>query len=206
MHTDGDLSRQCFQPGTVRYRLQEGPLWALMLLSMIGRELPIKLAGQAPSKMLNSEKPETLVIKSSLREPAVPIELVVTARLFAKTRLIHVEARVGRHPAYPAAAFSDKDVELQIKLPAELQLQEGSLSWKGDLKGDQVGQVQATVKAVRDLENAVEVSAVGHAAIGGRVDADSVLFHVLARGTLMKVSRNAFAPLEMKPGTAGQVR
>lgn len=189
------------------FHREKKAVWVFMLLSVIWRELPIKLAGEPTAKKPNAdEAAQTLVVKSSLREPAVPIEIIVTARLFAKTRLLRIEARVGKHPAWPAAAFSDKDVKLQIKLPEELQLQEGSLSWHGDLKGDQVSQVTATVKAVRDLEKAVEVVAVGHAEEGGRVDADSVLFHVLAKGKLMRLSRNAFAPLEIKPGTARQAR
>jgi hypothetical protein len=185
-------------------------VWSLLSTDLpLTTGLPRSIAGESPIVTTGANcdaATEMLTVKSSLSEPAVPIQLVLTVQLFAKKRLLKIEGRVGRHPAYPAAHFFDKQVKVQIKLPPGLQLQEGSLSWQGDLKGNEVGQVRATVRAVRDLEEAIEASVVGYAAVGGRVDADSVRFHVLAKGNVMRMSLNPFTPFKLKPGTAKQVR
>lgn len=192
----------------VKHR-ENNTLWTLMLLPLISIDSSLSIAGESPVEAKGRSldgATEMLVVKSSLREPAVPLELVLTVRLFAKKRLLKIAGRIGKHPAYPAELFFDKHLKVQIKLPEGLQLQEGSLTWQGDLRGDEAGQVRATVKAVRDLEDAVEASAVGDAAVGGRVDAVSIRFHVLAKGNAMRISRDPFTPFKLQPGTATQER
>jgi hypothetical protein len=180
-----------------------------LLLAIISGGLLLSIVCESAVEAKESKRGEAtdvLVVKSSLTEPAVPLNLDLTVRLFAKERLLEITGRVGKHPAYPATLFFDKDVKVQIKLPQGLQLHEGSLSWQGDLNGEEIGQFRATVEAVRDLEGAVDVSAIGYAAVGGRVDADSVRFYVLVKGQAMRISLNPFTPFEFKPGTAGQVK
>ncbi len=180
---------------------------AVLVLSLVG--LLLSIAGESPTEAKepkHGEATDVLVVEPSLTEPAVPLGLDLTVRLFAKERLLEITGRVGKHRAYPATLFFDKDVKVQIELPQGLQLQEGSLSWQGDLKGEKVGQFRATVRAVRDLEGTVEASAIGYAAVGGRVDGESVRFYVLVKGKTVRISLNPFTPYEFKPGTAEQVR
>jgi hypothetical protein len=136
------------------------------------------------------DAPYVLVVNSDPTDPAVPLDLVLIVRLFAKERLLEITARVGKHPAYPAELFFDKDVKVQIQLPPGIELQKGKLSWQGDLRGDEIGEFQATVKAVRDLEAAVDAKASGHAE--GRIDIDDERFYVFAKGRTMKIGLNPF--------------
>src|SRR5262249_47400175 len=110
-----------------------------------------------------------------------------------------ITAKVGRHPAFPPAQFSSKDVKVQIQLPPGLKLQEGRLSWQGDLQGEEVGEFRATVRVERDMEGAVEASATGQAV--GRFDVDTERFYVRAKGRTLKVSLKPFTnPAPHKPG------
>ena len=103
---------------------------------------------------------EPLVVNSDPTDPAVPLDLSLTVRRFAEGGLLEITARVGKH-LLPAELFFDKGVKATIQLPEGLELQEGSLTWRGDLRGEEVGQFQAKVKAVRDLEATVDASARG---------------------------------------------
>jgi hypothetical protein len=144
---------------------------------------------------------EPLVVNSDPTDPAVPLDLSLTVRRFAEGGLLEITARVGKHSSFPAELFFDKGVKATIQLPEGLELQEGSLTWRGDLRGEEVGQFQAKVKAVRDLEATVDASARGRAAEGGRVDADQERFYVLVRGKTVRVSLNPFTASRLsKPG------
>ena len=146
---------------------------------------------------------EVLIVNSDPTDPGVPLDLALTVRLFAKERLLEITAQVGKHPSYPATRFFDKDVNVQIQLPAGLQLQEGSLSWQGDLQGEEIGQFQAKVKAVQDMEGAIDALAIGYAAVGGRVDADPERFYVLVTGGTIRISLDPFTTIDLsKPGIA----
>jgi hypothetical protein len=86
-------------------------------------------------------------------------------------------------------------------LPPGLQPQAGDLTWSGDLKGDQVARFVATVRVPHDTVGVVEAAAIGHAA-GGRVDADAVRFHVVARGGRIRVGLEPLATPERGSGSA----
>jgi len=153
------------------------------------------------------EATQVLVVNSDSTDPAVPLDLALVVRLFAKERLLEITAKVAKHPAFPSELFFDKDVNVQIQLPSGLELQKGKLSWHGDLRGDEIGEFQATVKAVRDLEGRVVASATGQASIGGRIDADTEEFYVRAKGKAVSISINPFAQWHpSKPGTAKEVK
>lgn len=177
---------------------------AVLVLSLVA--LLLSTVGRSPIEANTDNPTQVLIVNSDPTDPAVPLDLALVVRLFAKKRLLEITGRVGKHRAYPATLFFDKDVKVQIELPQGLQLQEGSLSWQGDLKGEEIGQFRATVKAVGDLEGVVEASAIGYAAVGGRVDGESVRFYVLARGKTVRIGLNPFTPYEFKPGTAEQVK
>jgi hypothetical protein len=154
----------------------------------------------------SEEASDVLVVNSGLTDPAVPLDLSLTVRLFAKEQVLEITAKVQKHPAFPTQLFFDKDVKAEIRLPLGLQRQAGSLSWTGDLQGDAVGEFQATVTAVRDMEGTVEASAIGYA-LGGRVDADTERCYVRVRGQEMQVSRDPFSPADQPgPGTAAPAR
>jgi len=125
--------------------------------------------------------PETLTVDSGMVEPAVPLNLALRVRVLAAERLIEITVVVGKRAGFPAARFADRDVTAQVVLPPGLELREGSLSWAGDLVGDQVVEFVAKVQATRDLDGVVEASATGYA-VGGRVDADRERFHVVVSG------------------------
>lgn len=162
----------------------------------------------APTIEANADKAtQVLVVNSDSTDPAVPLDLALVVRLFAKERLLEITAKVRKHPAFPSELFFDKDVKVHIELPSGLELQKGKLSWQGDLRGDEIGEFQATVKAVRDLEGAVLASATGQAVVGGRIDADTEEFYVLAKGKTVGVSLNPFTQGHpSKPGTAKEVK
>ncbi len=144
------------------------------------------------SREANPGQPtDVLFVNSDPTDPAVPLDLSLTVRLFAQERLLEITAKVGKHPAFPSGLFFDKDVKVQIQLPPGIELQKGKLSWQGDLRGDEIGEFQATVGAVRDLEGAIDARAIGHAE--GRIDVDEERFYVLVKGKTVKISLKPFA-------------
>jgi hypothetical protein len=169
------------------------------VLAILATALMVRQAVE--SRVSPEEGP--LVVNSDPTDPAVPLDLSLTVRLLAGEARLEIAARVGKHPSFPAELFFDKGVEARIHLPAGLELQEGSLTWRGDLRGEQAGQFQAKVRAVRDLEAAVDASARGRAADGGRIDADQERFYVLVKGRTVRLSLNPFTASDRpKPGSA----
>jgi len=145
-----------------------------------------------------------LIVNSDPTDPAVPLNLALAVRSSTREPLLEIIVQVGKHPAYPATLFFDKDVKVQLQLPPGLQLQNGNLSWRGDLKGEETGQFQVKVKAVQDMEGTVDASATGHGA-GGRIDADTERFYVLVKDKTIKVSLAPLALFDpLKPGTGEQ--
>ena len=145
-----------------------------------------------------------LIVNSDPTDPAVPLNLALAVRSSTREPLLEIIVQVGKHPAYPATLFFDKDVKVQLQLPPGLQLQNGNLSWRGDLKGEETGQFQVKVKAVQDMEGTVDASATGHGA-GGRIDADTERFYVLVKDKTIKVSLVPLALFDpLKPGTGEQ--
>jgi len=161
---------------------------AVLVFSLVG--LLLSTVGRSPIEANADGATQVLFVNSDPSEPAVPLDLALIVRLFAKERLLEITARVGKLSAFPSQLFFDKDVNVQIQLPPGLELQKGKLSWQGDLRGDEIGEFQVTVKAVRDLEGAVNARAVGHAE--GRIDVDEERFYVLAKGRTIKISRDPF--------------
>lgn len=145
---------------------------------------------------------EVLIVNSDSTDPAVPLDLSLVVRLFAKERLLEITARVGRHPVFPAELFFSNDVKVNIQLPPGLRLQEGSLSWKGDLKGEQIGEFEAKVRVERDMEGAVDASATGHAP--SRIDVDTERFYVQAKGRTIRINLEPFT--QITPYQPGAVR
>ena len=145
-------------------------------------------AGDDAADVLRFESPAT--------EPAVPIKLSLTVRLLAATRAIEISVAIAKRTGYPADLFQDRDVKAQIQLFPGLELDDGTLTWSGDLNGDQVGRFVARVKATRDTEGAIETTVIGHAA-GGRIDADKVEFHVSVRGDQIRAAPSA--PVNISP-------
>ena len=173
------------------------PIWpSIFLLSSLILLLP---AGRVGSNSIAAE--EVLVVNSDPTDPAVPLDLSLTVRLFPEERLLEITVRVGKHPAYPAEIFFNKNVKVEIKLPVGLELEEGSLNWKGDLQGEEIKEFQAKVKAVKDTEGAVVASAIGDAP-GGQIDADTEQFYVLVKGNTIRMSLESFVSQPFKPGRA----
>ncbi len=159
-------------------------LWVLIFVALLFSPVGV------PVDADTDKATQVLIVNSDPTDPAVPLDLALIVRLFAKERLLEITARVGKHPAFPAELFFDKDVKVQIQLPPGIELQKGKLSWQGDLRGDEIGEFQATVKAVRDLEGTVDAKAVGRAE--GRIDIDDEQFYVLTKGRTMKISLKPF--------------
>jgi hypothetical protein len=132
---------------------------------------------------------EVLFVNRGLTDPAGPLELSVTVHLFSGQRLLEILARAGRHPSYPAALFHDRDVLLRFQLPPGVVLEEGSLTWSGELRGDEVAEALIRVRVPDDLDAYIEASVIGHG-VGGRVDADVERFYIVARGPMIKLSRD----------------
>ncbi len=148
---------------------------------------------------------QILIVDSGLVEPAVPLDLSLKVQVFAPERLLEITATIRKRPGYPADLFFDKDVRVRITLPPGFQLDGGSLTWSGDLKGEQVGEFIAKIRAVHDTEGVIEAAATGHA-VGGRVDADTERFHVVVKSGRIHVSREpptTFAPLTPGSGVPG---
>jgi hypothetical protein len=178
----------------------------LFLLVFLSLELLLTTACNSVGEPKLDEPTEVLVVNLDPTDPGVPLDLALTVRLFEKQRLLEITARVGKHLSYPAARFFDKDVKVQIQLPAGLQLEEGRLEWEGNLKGEEIGEFRAKVKAVHDMEVAVSASAIGHAA-GGRIDADTEQFYVLVKGNSIRISLDPFTRYDpSKPGTAQPIK
>src|SRR5262245_34345348 len=102
---------------------------------------------------------ETLIVESGEVEPAVPLNVVVKVRVLASEPLIEITVVLGKRAGFPAAMFFDRDVTARVVLPAGLELHRGALSWNGELRGDQVVELVATVKAILDLHAVVDVAA-----------------------------------------------
>lgn len=155
-------------------------------------------SGLAPSP--NSG--ETLRIDSVAPEPAVPLNLWLDLRSVPATRIIEITVFLAKRAGYPAEIFHDRNVTAHISLLPGLQLESGSLTWTGELRGNQVAQFVARVVVPHDIEGLIEVSVTGHAA-GGRVDADSERFRISARGDRIEVrpdTGEVISPL--RPGEA----
>jgi len=131
---------------------------------------------------------EVLIVDSGLVEPAVPLNLSLKVRVFAMKRLIEITVTVAKRSGYPTDRFFDRNVTAQISLLPGLQLEDGRLSWSGDLKGDQVAEFVAKVRAVHDTVGVIEATAIGHA-LGGRIDADKERFHIIVSGEQIRVTR-----------------
>jgi hypothetical protein len=138
---------------------------------------------------------QVLTVDSGPVEPAVPLKLSLRVKVCVPARTIEITATLGKRPGFPAHLFSDRNVTARITLPPGLQFQTGDLAWSGDLKGDQIARFVATVGVLDDTEGVVEAAAIGHAA-GGRVDADAVRFHVVARGGHIRVGLEPLAAPE----------
>ena len=136
---------------------------------------------------------EVLFVNRGATEPASPLELTLTVRLFSERRTLEILARAGRHPAYPSALFDDKNVTVRFTLPAGTALEDGSLSWTGDLRGDEVAEVLIRVKVSDAVDGFVEASVIGHAA-GGRIDGDVERFYVVSSADAIKLSRDPRLP------------
>jgi hypothetical protein len=192
-------------PANVTAGRNGGPEFSESNADEIGRvttsgitELRRPAGGDAPSEVLNVDSRPT--------EPAVPLNLALEIRVFAAKRLIEITVTVAKRSGYPTDLFFDRDVTAQISLLPGLQLEDGSLSWSGDLKGNQVAKFVAKVRAVHDTDGLIEASAIGHA-LGGRIDADKERFHVLVRGEQMHVSPEppmTVSPL--RPGTGSPAK
>ena len=98
----------------------------------------------------NGQSDDTVLqVNSPATEPAVPLNLSLKVRVLAAERAIEIIARVSKRSGYPADMFFDQDVTAKMTLPSGLQLEEGSLNWSGTLKGNQIGEFAAKVKALR---------------------------------------------------------
>ena len=144
-------------------------------------------------------KSAPLSVTSGASAPATPLDLSLVVRPSGDARVIDITATVGKRAGFPAAQFSDRDVKARISLPSGLERVSGSLSWTGDLAGDQVARFSARVRAARDTDGFVEASVVATGQ-GGNIDADSKRFHVSARGGRLRVSLDAPANREGPPG------
>ncbi|MEW5857963.1 MAG: hypothetical protein AB1861_11365 [Cyanobacteriota bacterium] len=145
---------------------------------------------------------KTITVNSDSTDPAVPFDLSLIVRVLAETPLLEINVQVGKDSTYPAERFFDQDVKVQIQLPGGLRLQDGSLTWQADLKGNELGEFQAKIKAVQDMEGAIDVLATGRRAMGGGMDADTERFYVLVRGKNITISVNPFTSRELSgPGT-----
>lgn len=134
---------------------------------------------------------EELVADSDPTDPGVPLDLVLTVRVPPDGWSLGITAHIGRSPGYPAELFHDEGVEARIELPPGLRLKDGALSWKGDLRSDEAGEIRATVVADGDLSGAIDASAAGHAK-GGRVDADLERVYVLVRDRRFRIHLEPF--------------
>ena len=149
------------------------------------------------SEVFNFDSPTT--------EPAVPLKVAVKVRVLAK-HAIEITAIVSKRSGYPADLFFDRDVRAQITLLPGLELEEGSLSWSGDLRGNQVAEFVAKVKPAQDTEGIIETTAIGHG-MGDRIDADKVRFHISVRGDQIRVSPEPHATISpLQPGTGAPVK
>src|SRR5262245_39832542 len=133
------------------------------------------------------EDGQSLTVDSGEVEPAVPLNLALHVRVLAAEALIEIKVAIGKRAGFPAELFLDENVTVRLSLPAGLTLHDGTLGWAGTLKGDQVVEFVARVKAVRDLDGVVEATATGYAP-GGRVDADQERFRVVVSGGRPRVS------------------
>jgi hypothetical protein len=181
-----------------RYRKREIISFLTFSLFLLGVAAAYGLAQDNDSSIL--------IVNSDPDDPAVPLDLSLSVRVLGSKRLLEVKAQVGKKPSYPSELFFDKDVKVHIELPAGLKLQEGSLTWQGDIKGNEVKEIKAGITALRDMEGAVIVSAYGRTS-GGGMDADTEQFYIRTHKETMEVSLNPFTPIDLsKPGTAVQTK
>lgn len=145
---------------------------------------------------------QAMTFDSPAAEPAVPLNLWLNVRVDQSERSVKITAFVGKREGYPAEMFDDRNVEVRIELPPDLQLKGGSLVWSGDLKGSATGSVTATVEAAGDVDATILVSA--HAeAQGGRVDADREALRLSFKGKRAEVVADQAAPASpLAPGPA----
>lgn len=153
-----------------------------------GLALLLALEIAAPAASARDMAGGTLEIDSTPTEPASPLNLSLRVSSPPSADTIEIGVVVGRRDGYPAAMFSTRDMTVEIALPAGLQLQSGSLGWSGDIAGDEVAAFDAIVRAVRDIEGAVEVAASGNGP-GGSINADREAFQVSVRDRRIEVSR-----------------
>ena len=162
------------------------------------RYAAVQSGDDGASEVLNLDSPTT--------EPAVPLNLSLKVRVFAARRAIEITVIVAKRSGYPAELFFDRDVRAQIALLPGLELEDGSLSWSGDLKGNQVAEFVAKLRPTQDTEGIIETTAIGHA-MGGGIDADKVRFHVSVRGDQIHVSPEPQMTISpSQPGTGVQVK
>jgi hypothetical protein len=154
---------------------------------LLGAATAICAFAGAYAESVGNASPEVLLIDSPPTELAVPLNLALTVRVLAPEPLIEITATVAKRAGYPGDIFHDRDVTARIALLPGLRLEEGSLSWSGDLRGEEAGEVVAKVRAVEDTEGLIEATASGHGQ-GGRFDVDNERFHVRASGEEIEVA------------------
>jgi hypothetical protein len=162
------------------------------------------LAASASSGCLGGET--ALEVDAPATEPAVPLNLSLKVCISAAKHSIEIAALVSKRFGYPADMFFDKEVMVKMTLPPGLELEDGTLTWSGNLKANETGGFTVKVRAVRDLEAVVEVAAEGQAQ-GGRVDADRERFHISVSGDDIRATLGSPAGVSpLTPGSAVQVQ
>jgi hypothetical protein len=143
-------------------------------------------------------------IDSVATEPAVPLNLALDVRIAPQQRLLEIKVMLGKRQGYPAEQFFDRDIVAQISSLPGLRLLDGSLSWSGDLRGEQTAEFVARLSIPENIDGTVEVKARGRAQ-GGDIDADIESFRLTARGDRITVSRETVPVISpMRPGDARQ--
>jgi hypothetical protein len=164
---------------------------------------PSGFASNAEAATGGDSAGRVLEVDSAATEPATPLNLALRIRVLPPEQSIEISVTVAKRAGYPAEMFSARSLKAAISLPPGLKLVDGSLGWSGDLAGEDVAELRATVEAARDTEGVIEAVASGTGP-GGSINADREEVRVSVRNGEIQVGRQS--PVTggpPPPGTGG---
>ena len=99
--------------------------------------------------VMNFDAISTLNLSTATQEddPALPLDLVLTAVYLTKDQVATFSARVCRRMGYPSLGFQARDLSIQIKVPECFDVVEGQAEWRGSLVDDEVAEIFVLVQA-----------------------------------------------------------
>ncbi|MEM7826748.1 MAG: hypothetical protein QXQ40_00810 [Candidatus Aenigmatarchaeota archaeon] len=146
---------------------------------------------ETSARDVNKEPAVTVVSQAS--SEGLPLALTLSVTPFDQQKVAVVSAKVGKLQGYRADWFKATDVAIQIVLPEGLALESGSLTYQGNLTGEETHEVKAAIRAVQLGEWILQAIASGDVPPYGRIQVSALLF-ILVREDSVLVSTEAFTP------------